>query len=58
MKQKKETKKIDQKRKRDTLYNIEMFQEASNGAINFSDDYSSMVSEENMKQLKEQDLKY
>ena len=40
-----ETKSINQKCKKNTLYNIEMLHKARNGAIKFYDDYSSMMSE-------------
>ena len=35
-----------------------MLYKARNDVIKFYDDYSSMVSEETMKELKEQDLKF
>ena len=40
-----EAKNIDQKCKKDTLYNIEMFYKTRNEAITFYDDYSSMMSD-------------
>ena len=46
------------KEQKDTLYNIEMLYKARNEPIKFYYDYSSMISGANLKQLKEQDLKY
>ena len=46
------------KEQEDTLYNIEMFYKARNEAIKFHDDYSSRISETELKATKEQDLRY
>ena len=43
---------------KNALYNIEMRYKARNEAIKFYDDYSSMVSEAKLKQLKGEDIKY
>ena len=53
---KKGNKKHGSKEQKTSLYNIEMLCKARNSVINFLDDYSSMVSEANLKPLKEQDL--
>ena len=58
MKLKKRKQKHRSKEQKTALYNIEMLYKARNDVIKFYDDYSSMVSVETMKELKEQDLKF
>ena len=48
---KKETKNIDQKSKKNTLYNTEMLYKARNDAIKFYEGYSLMISQAKTKAL-------
>ena len=46
------------KEQKNTIYNIEMLYKARNEAIKFYDDYSSMVPEAKIEQIREKELKY
>ena len=49
--------KVEQKAKKNTVYNIEMLDKARNEAIKFYNDYSSMMSEAKLKATKGTGLK-
>ena len=55
---KKEIKKHRSKEPKNKLYNNEMLYKARSNVIKFYGNYSSMVSEEKLKQLMENDFKY